>query len=163
VAISSSECTNCEYSEPCIDDRLDFVLHNTENMPKSTSHWLGSLEHETHERCSQCFSEMMQPINFKSTPSVLVFEINSRNIKVNKTLKFEQEGETVVLNVRRLIYHGDFHFTSCIVGTDGIVWYHDDMITGSSCENEGDFDKFSSKKLLKCKRKRLTLVVYAKV
>ena len=61
--------------------------------------------------------------------------------------------ETVVLDVRGLIYHGDFHFTSCIVGTDGTVWYHDGMTTGSSCENEGDFDKFSSKKLLKCKRK----------
>ena len=26
VAISSPECTNCEYSEASIDDRLDFVL-----------------------------------------------------------------------------------------------------------------------------------------
>ena len=82
---------------------------------------------------------------FQDYPSVLVFEINSRNIKVSKTLKFEQEGEIVVLDVKGLIYHGDFHFTSCIIGTDG-------MTTGSSCENEGDFDKFSSKNLLKCKR-----------
>ena len=163
VAISSPEHTNCEYSEPCIDDRLYFVLHNTENTPKSTSHWLGSLEHKTHEGCPQCFSEMMQPINFKSTPSVLVFEINSRNIKVSKTLKFEQEGETVVLNVRGLIYHGDFHFTSSIIGIDGIVWYHDGMTTGSSCENEGDFDMFSSKNLLKCQGKNLISVVYARV
>ena len=106
---------------------------------------------------------MIQPISFKSAPNVLIFEINSRNIKLNKTLKFEQEGETVVLDVRGLIYHGDFHFTSCIIGTDGIVWYHDGMTTGSSCENEGDFDKFSSRNLLKCKGKKLILVVYARV
>ena len=80
-----------------------------------------------------------------------------------KTPKFEQDGETVVLDVRGLIYHGNFHFASCIIGTDGIVWYHDGLTTGSSCENEGNFDKFSSKKLLTCKRKRLTLVVYARV
>ena len=148
----------------------------------------------------------MQSISFKSTPNVLIFEINSRNIKLNKTLKFEQEGETVVLDVRGLIYctiltvsswilkicwqrwlinfllnssdlkwwlffwlwhvtelmvemvqyHGDFHFTSCIIGTDG-------MTTGSSCENEGDFDKLSSRNLLKCKGKKLILVVYARV
>ena len=49
------------------------------------------------------------------------------------------------------------------VGTDGIVWYHDGMTTGSSCENEGDFDKFSSINLLKCKEKKLILVVYARV
>jgi hypothetical protein len=37
------------------------------------------------------------------------------------------------------------------------------MTTGSSCEIEGDFDKFSSKELLKCKYKRLISVVYARV
>ena len=105
----------------------------------------------------------MQHISFKSAPNVLIFEINSRNIKVIKTLNFEQEGETVVLDVKRLIYHGDFHFTSYILGIDGIVWYHDGMTTGSSCKNEGDFDKFSSRNLLKCKGKLLILVGYAGV
>src|SRR5882762_6372472 len=158
VAISSPQCTNCEYSEPSIDDSLEFVLHEKDDSQKSTSQWLGSLEHETHERCPQCLSALMQPISFKTIPSVLVFEINSRNIKVSKTLKFEQEGETVVLDVRGLIYHGDFHFTSRIIGTDGIVWYHDGMTTGS-CENEGDLEKLS----LRCKGKKLILVVYARV
>ncbi|KIM78557.1 hypothetical protein PILCRDRAFT_75281, partial [Piloderma croceum F 1598] len=83
--------------------------------------------------------------------------------QVSKTLKFEQEGETVVLDVRGLIYHGDFHFTSRIIGTDGMVWYHDGMTTGSSCENEGDFDKFFSRKLSRCKGKKLILVVYARI
>jgi hypothetical protein len=68
VSISSPECTNCEYSKPSIDDRLEFVLYEKEDTPKSTSHWLGSLEHETHERCPQCFSAMMQPISFKDNP-----------------------------------------------------------------------------------------------
>jgi hypothetical protein len=44
-----------------------------------------------------------------------------------------------------------------IIGTDGIAWYHDGMTTGSSCENEGDFDKFSSRNLLKCKAKKTNL------
>jgi len=163
VAFSNPECTNCEYSELSIDDRLEFMLYAKEDAPKSTCHWLGSLKHETHERCPQCFSEMMQPISFKTAPSVLVFEINTRNIKVSKTLKCEQEGEMVVLDVRGLIYHGDFHFTSRIIGTDGIVWYHDGMTTGSNCENDGCFDKFSSSNLLNCRGKKLILVIYARV
>jgi hypothetical protein len=72
VAISSPECTSCEYSEPSVDDRLEFVLYEKEDTPKSTCKWLRSLKHETHEKCPHCFSEMMQPINFKSAPSVLV-------------------------------------------------------------------------------------------
>jgi hypothetical protein len=83
----------------------------------------------------------------------LVFEINTKNIKISKTLKFEQEGRMVVLDVRGLIYQGYFHFTSRIIGTDGIVWYHDGMTTGSNCENDGDFDKFSSNNLLNCRGK----------
>ena len=43
VAISSPECTNCEYSKPPINDRLEFVLYEKEDMPKSTCSWLGSL------------------------------------------------------------------------------------------------------------------------
>jgi hypothetical protein len=120
-------------------------------------------QHETHEKCPDFFSALTQPINFKSPPSVLVFEINSRNIKISKTLKFVQDSESIVLDVRGLIYHGDFHFTSYIIGADGIVWYHDGMTTGSICENEGDFDKFTSKKKLRCKGKNLILVVYARV
>ena len=94
-----------------------------------------------------------QPISFKTSPSMLIFEMNMRNIKVSKTLKFEKEGRMVVLDVRGLIYQGDFHFTSCIIGTDGIVWYHDSMTTGSNCENDGDFDKFSSNNMLNCRGK----------
>src|ERR1700683_2901690 len=73
VAISSPASTNCEYSEASIDDRLDFVLYEKEETPKSISHWLRSLEYKT-----QYFSAMMQPISFKSAPNVLIFEINSR-------------------------------------------------------------------------------------
>ena len=52
---------------------------------------------------------------FQVCPNVLIFEINLRNIKLVKTLTFEQESETVVLDVRGLIYYGYFHFTSCIM------------------------------------------------
>jgi hypothetical protein len=37
------------------------------------------------------------------------------------------------------------------------------MTTGDSCENEGNFDKFSSRNLLKWKGKKLILVVYGRV
>jgi len=39
-------------------------------------------------------------ISFKTASSVLVFEINTRCMNVSDTLKFEQEGEMVVLDVR---------------------------------------------------------------
>ena len=50
VTISSPECTCCEYSEASIDNRLSLVQYEKKDTPKSTSYWLMSLEHETHER-----------------------------------------------------------------------------------------------------------------
>ena len=61
VAISSSEC---EYSEPPINDRLGFVLYEISDMSKSIFKCLGSLKHETQKKCPYCFSAMMQPISF---------------------------------------------------------------------------------------------------
>ena len=138
-----------------MNDRLDFVLHEKEETPKSTSQWLWSLEHETHEECPDCSCALKQPI--------CKFQVSSKYIGLQNQFKKYQDCETVVLDVRGLIYHGDFHFTSCVIGNDNNVWYHDGMITGSTCENEGDFDSFSTKKLLKCKGKRLLLVVYGRV
>ena len=121
VAISSAECTSYEYSEPIMNDSLEFILYEREAAPKFTSHWLCSLEHETHEKCPDCACALKQPISFKSAPSILVFEINSQNMKISETLKFVQDNETVVLHVRGLIYHGNFHFTSHIIGNDNNV------------------------------------------
>jgi len=163
VAVSKPECIECDYSGPIMDDGLEFILYEKVDTPKSTSQWLGSLRHHNHERCPDCSSALTWPITFVSALNVLVLEINSRNIKISKTLKFVQDGESIVLKVRGLIYHGNFHFTSRIIGTDEIVWYHDGMTTGRTCENEGDFDKFSNKKMMKSKGKVLTLVVYARI
>jgi len=43
------------------------------------------------------------------------------------------------------------------------LWLMNWLKLYGSCENECDFDKFSSRKLLKCKRKKLILVVYARI
>ena len=97
-----------------MDDRLEFILYEKEDAPKSTSHWLCSLEHETHKKCPDCSCALKQLMSFKSPPNVLVFEINSQNMKISNTLTFVQDNETVVLDVRGLIYYGNFHYTSHI-------------------------------------------------
>ena len=65
---------------------------------------------------------MMQPISFKSTSSVFNFWHQLRKYQISKTLKFEQQSETVILDVEGLIYHEYFYFTSHIIGSHGIEW-----------------------------------------
>ena len=84
VAISSPRCTSCEYSEPPMNDRLEFILYEKEDAPKVHIP-LVMLLRETHEKCPDCSCVLKQPISFKSAPNVLVFEINSKNTKISKT------------------------------------------------------------------------------
>jgi hypothetical protein len=49
VAISSPECTSCEYSEASIDDRLDFVLYGIKTLGDSIRAFHAThLDSETH-------------------------------------------------------------------------------------------------------------------
>src|ERR1700732_2696122 len=86
-----------------MDDRLQFLLYEKVDTPKFTSQWLGSSKHHTHERCPDCSSALTWPISFVSALNLLVLEINLRNIKISKTLKFVQDGESIVLKVRGLM------------------------------------------------------------
>jgi hypothetical protein len=162
VAISVPKCTKCKYSEPAMDDGLGFVLHENGETSKSTSNWLTSLENETHEKCPKCFAALRQPIAFKAVPNLLIFEINSDNVRISKTIEFVQGDETVVLNVRGLVYYGEFHFVARIIGSQGNIWYHDGIVTGSTCESEGHIETFSRRKLKTCKGRKVVLVVYGR-
>ena len=95
-------------------------------------------------------------------PLWLVFEIKSRNIQINKTLTFVHYDETAVLDIRGLIYYGDFHFTCCIVRNDGNVWYCDGISTGSAAKWRWYWEVLKQK-IQRCRGKQLVFVVCARV
>jgi hypothetical protein len=124
VAISNAICGNCPYSKTHVDCKQEFVIYEKEE-PKSTSTWLASLAQKNNENSPHCLSQILQPIAFKACPSLLVFQIDSTNVKISKKIKFVQDGENVVLDIRGLIYYSGFHFTSRIITFNGDIWYHD--------------------------------------
>ncbi|KAI0733880.1 hypothetical protein BC629DRAFT_1260976, partial [Irpex lacteus] len=42
-----------------------------------------------------------------------------------------------------IIYEGSRHFTSRVVASDGSIWYHDGIETGSICIYEGNISNVS--------------------
>ena len=62
-----------------------------------------------------------------------------------------------------MVYHGDFHFTSCIVSSVGVVWSNDGITTGRQCKKGGDLETMLSRKVMKCKGKKLALAIYTVV
>src|SRR6202050_5973387 len=106
---------------------------------------------------------LQKPIGYNSLPSLLIFEIDSNNITLSKTIGFKGDDGLKVLQLKGIVYHGDFHFTSCIVSSDGVVWFNDDITTGRQCKTDGDLETMSSKKLMKCRGKKLVLAIYTLV
>ena len=52
-----------------------------------------------------------------------------------------------------------FLLTSRIVSSDGAVWFNDGMTTRRQCEEDGDLETMSSRKLMKCRGKKLMLAI----
>ena len=62
-----------------------------------------------------------------------------------------------------MVYDGYFHFTSCIVSSDGVVLFNDGITTGRQCKKDGDLETMSSRKVMKCRGKKLVLEIYTLV
>ena len=93
----------------------------------------------------------------------MIFEIDSNNITLSKTIGFKGDDGMKVLQLKGIVYHGDFHFTSCIVSSDGVVWFNDGITTGRQCKKDGDLETMSSRKVMKCRGKKLVLEIYTLV
>jgi hypothetical protein len=111
VSFSYSTCSQCGFKGEDIPDRLDFVLHSSGN-PDAISVWINSLQHETHEKCPDCRSDLKQPIFFNESPSILIFDTQSPTIKLNKKIKFNHNNQITTLKLRGMVYYGNFHFTA---------------------------------------------------
>jgi hypothetical protein len=112
------------------------------------------------KKCVSCHGEVNQITKFEIIPKVLVFAINHPSVGVSKKICFREGDNNVVFGLKGIIYTGDFHFTARVC-TDGVVWFHDGMVTGRNCKYEGKLSAFSDSDLSKCNEKTLSLVVYA--
>jgi len=57
------------------------------------------------------------------------------NITLSKTIVFKEDDEMMVLQLKGMVYHRDFYFTSYIVSSDGAGWCNDDMTIADSVKN----------------------------
>ena len=94
-------------------------------------------------------------------PPILVLEYPQRSIVTSHKLEFETENGTKTLDLRGIVYHGQYHFTSRIISSQKQVWYHDGMTTGKSCSYDGMLNDMTDNDLRKCRQRYLSLAVYA--
>src|SRR6202044_194682 len=163
LAFASVKCTQCDYEDDPVNDSLSLILYEMSNKSELTGLWLKNLKCHTSEKCPDCSKPLQKSISYNSPPPLLIFEINSNNITLSKTIGFKGDDRMKVLQLKGMIYHGDFHFTSCIVSSDGVVWFNNGITTGRQCKKDGDLGTMSSRKVMKCRGKKLVLEIYTLV
>jgi hypothetical protein len=161
VTSSQLICTQCQYEEPEISNKLGYIVHADRDTTGSTSRWVQSLHQQQQKRCPECLAEMHQPIFYNEPPYLLVLEYHQNNLKTSHKLKIGQDQDEVELHLKGMVYHGGFHFTSRFVSENGNVWYHDGRITGNACINNGHLTGLQDSALRRCRGRDLVLAVYA--
>lgn len=94
----------------------------------------------------------------------MVLCVNFNTLILEEELYFRWNGGVITLRIRGLIYHSQMagHFTSVVIDGEGIMWYHDGMITGRTCVRNGRFSEIGN--LLTLHRRseeHLCAVIYA--
>ena len=97
LAFESVKWAQCDYEEDPVDDSLGLVLYEMSNKSESTGLWLKNLEHHTSEKCPDCSKPLQKSISYNSPPPLLIFEINSNNITLRKTIGFKGDDRMRVL------------------------------------------------------------------
>jgi len=89
-----------------------------------------------------------------------LFSVGGKKISVSKHIKIRTVSGSKTYQLKGLVYHGAFHFTSHMVTSDGSVWFHDGQL-GANCQYEKKLNEFTGMELRRCHNHQMSLVVYA--
>jgi hypothetical protein len=161
VTSSQQICSHCDYNMPKIDNETSYVLETNLSSSISTSSWVANLSQECDDACAECLHHMIRVISFNNSPYILIIAHADTNVRTSHRIKVKTNSEDKYLYLRGIIYYGDIHFTSRIISTNGDVWYHDGMTTGSTCHKDSILQLLSDQDLKTCRNKQLHLAIYA--
>jgi hypothetical protein len=66
-----------------------------------------------------------------------IFSMCDEAVIYDTALNIPIAGTTHRYTIRGVVYLRDSHFTSRIIKPNGAVWYHDGILTGATCEQDG--------------------------
>src|SRR5882762_3706944 len=104
---------------------------------------------------------------FVSTSMLAIWLIIARSLLPynpvkNSLYKILMESVSVMeIGLKGIVYAGDFHYTSRVCA-NGLVWFHDGMVTGRSCTYEGKLNVFTDSDLSVCNGKTSSLLYMLK-
>ena len=164
ISEAQKSCTNCEYTEEPIKDKLSCVISIDSTSPRSTSLCLKNCKQDCQEQCMTCFSDLTINVYYNPPPGIFMFDHSTYKVKPSKAIKFVVNGKVANFKLRGLIYLGDFHFTARFVTSEGNIWYHDgkDRIA-KTCIPDGHIKQIQEDDYWQtCRGRSLVMSIYSK-
>ena len=76
-------------------------------------------------------------IFYHEVPNIVILEYPMKTIHTSHTLEFlTDKGDKQILQLRGIVYHGRYHFTSRIISSEQDIWFHDWINTGKMCPKD---------------------------
>jgi hypothetical protein len=130
---------------------------------KSTAQLAKDLGQNIHgsPSCPECMCKTRTTILFDVAPIMMIIECTGSDIRLSSNIDLNIINGLSSLQLRGVIYLGNYHFTSCIISTDGETWFHDGITTGQSCDWYENINLQSEQNLSTCKGKKSVLAICA--
>lgn len=169
-AESFFHCTQCGY----INNQIDITsmmwstvynssLHTRRRTTSSYEILSCLLGDNGKRRCSSCHEShtFTTSTRFHRPPLFVCLEILAKDnrfpsIDVNQTIEFSIGDISYSWRLFGLIYLGGGHFTAHFIQTNGSVWYHNGIVTGSECRQHA----VNMTQLAAADRQKLCMMLY---
>jgi predicted RNA-binding Zn-ribbon protein involved in translation (DUF1610 family) len=126
IAQSQYRCPECgRTSASEWDNKFGSKLDADCDTPSSIMGWIAKLENVSNKKCPDCLHNMVKKVSYNVLPNILVLEYPELDIKTNHKIKLQSaDGESKMLYLRGIVYHGQNHFVSRIITPEGNMWFH---------------------------------------
>jgi PIF1-like helicase len=132
------------------------------NVPYSrVAEWIHHLRLPTRRACSVCQRRLLLSTTFRHIPYLLAVDLSGQRLIIDTSVTISQvDGGPINYMLAGVMYYGANHFTSRIVESSQLVWFHDGVETGRYMEYEGTIDSLGS--LSHCRGKSATAAIYVR-
>ncbi|KZT27283.1 hypothetical protein NEOLEDRAFT_1060764 [Neolentinus lepideus HHB14362 ss-1] len=164
-----TSCDTCNNINRTSIDKLSFNCYrpthqtnNDDSQATSIKDWIvQNLSPEgTFQGVKCCRKDIQSITTLTKIPRILAFHVSNTDLLPDKNFTLQLKSKQK-LNLRGLIYFGDFHFTSRFISKNGDIWFNDRMTTGRECRKEGNIESTNLADLLTCGTHTTTLLIYA--
>ncbi|KAJ7027195.1 hypothetical protein C8F04DRAFT_965550 [Mycena alexandri] len=173
-AVGRQSCISCGFVdnktygmlESYLSAGLSTRIEYPEGVEMST--WMHNYMTQGKQHCPSCRmtgvrQRLAMSSEVRDVPGIMLFDLTHDKLLFSDDLTFEVRNQQINMKLRGIIYGGQNHFTCRYIQSDGSMWFHDGITTGSTCLRETKVQDVENRlQLHKCGEKTAVALIYAR-